>query len=177
MIGAETLVNIDEDTCVRVNDLVPGMELMNPLLGTSQKVAYVLQRQLGVPHLAHRDRCRLAPVLLTAGSFTEKSPSRSLLISPQQPILVRISTRRNVPTVGFVTAKSLVSRGQASRVTVMRDFSYYVVVTDEPGLILAHGVVLKTVGQDAVPVTKSTLMAHSAQPPIETAFNCVGRKS
>jgi hypothetical protein len=73
MIGAETLAHIDEDTCVRLDDLVPGMELMNPLLGTSQKVAYVFQRKLSVPHLAHRDHCRLAPVLLTTGSLTEKA--------------------------------------------------------------------------------------------------------
>jgi hypothetical protein len=177
MIGAETLVHIDEDTCVQVEDLVPGMELMNPLLGTSQKVAYVLHRTLSVPHLAPRDRSRLAPVLFTPGSFTEKSPSRSLLVSPQQPVLVRTSTRRNIPTVSFVTAKSLVSRGQASRVSVMRDFSYYVVVTDQPGLILAHGVVLKTVSQEAVPATHNVLMALSARRPIDAPFESVGRKS
>jgi hypothetical protein len=177
MIGAETLVHVDEHTCVQVDDLFPGMELMNPLLGTTQKVAFVLQRTLSVPHLAPRDRSRLAPVLLTQGSVTEKSPSRSLLVSPQQPVLVRTSTRRNVPTASFVTAKALVSRGQASRVSVMRDFSYYVVVTDQPGVILAHGIALKTVGQEAVAATQNVLIAMSARRPIETPFESLGRNN
>jgi hypothetical protein len=130
-----------------------------------------------VPHLAPRDRSSLAPVLFTQGSFTEKSPSRSLFVSPQQPVLVRTSTRRNVPTASFVAAKALVSRGQASRVSVMRDFSYYVVVTNQPGVILAHGVVLKTVGQEAIPATHDVLMAQSARRPIEVPFESFRGKS
>ncbi len=126
---------------------------------------FVLQRSLSVLHLAPRDRCRLATVLFTPGSFTEKSPSRSLLVSPHQPVLARTLTRRKVPTANFVTSKSLVSRGQAARVTVMRDFSYFIVVTDQPGLILAHGVVLKTVGQGDIPATQNKLMALSARDP------------
>ncbi len=150
---------------------------MNPLLGTTQKVAFVLQRTLIAQHLAPRDRCRLASVRFTPGSFTEKSPSRSLMVSPQQSVLVRTSTRCNIPTVRFVAAKSLVSRGQASRASVMRDFSYTVVATDEPGLILAHGVVLKTIGLEPVPATQNLLMSLFARRPVDATFESLWGKS
>lgn len=158
MIADGTLVRLDDGRSVPVEDLLPGMTLHDPLRNIPLQVDCVLRRDIAVFGRSQRERARLAPVLLCKGALSEQRPSRNLLVSPQQQVLIRTMNRKSIPVVSLVSAKALVSGGRAARIAAGQGFTYHLIVTCTPGLMLAENVVLKTVGLEELAGTDTALI-------------------
>lgn len=148
MIGEGTLVQLATGERIPVEEILPGALLNDPLQNRSNEVFCVLKRTIGPTTHTPRQLAQLTPVLLPRGAISETRPSRNLLMSPQQRILSRKINSQRIPMARLVSAKALVSDGQASRISVEREFSYYLLVMNSSCLIIAEDLVLQAVGRD-----------------------------
>lgn len=114
---------------LRAGDLVLTVH-GGPLL---QPLAWVGHMRVNVAR--HRDRSRIAPILLRAGALGDGAPHRDLRVSPDHAIFIG---GRLVPARLLVNGASIVQEGWC------QEIAYHHVELDRHGLVVAEGVVGET---------------------------------
>jgi hypothetical protein len=148
MIAAGARISLDGGGQVAVQSLQPGAELLNPFGGQPLLVKSVLTRRIGTLASTTRARVQLSPVLLRLHETKESLSSKFLIVSPQQPLLIKSRKPSGPPSYDLVTARTLVSLGEAERVSVAEDFIYCLIITATSGLIAVEGKILKALGSN-----------------------------
>jgi len=146
MIAAGARISLNEGGQVAVQLLQPGDELLNPFGGQPLLVEAVLTRRIGTLASTTRARLQLSPVALRLHKTQANPSSNCLMVSPQQPLLIRSRKPSGPPSYDLITAKTLVSIGEAERVSVAEDFIYCLIITASSGLIVVEGNILKAMG-------------------------------